>query len=184
MLAAGLGTRMRSVRAKVLHEMGGWPMLHYPLRALAPLSPERVALVVGHQAAEVEEAARDLGVPGLQVVLQAEQNGTGHAVLCARESFEGWDADILIVYGDVPMIRPETLQGLVDVHRREQADLSLLTFRFSDPTGYGRIVRDSDGQVVRIVEHRDASPSELEIDEVNRDSTVCAPGCSTTCWGA
>jgi bifunctional UDP-N-acetylglucosamine pyrophosphorylase/glucosamine-1-phosphate N-acetyltransferase len=167
MLAAGLGTRMRSARAKVLHEIAGRPMLYHPLRAVAALGPARVALVVGHQAEAVEAAAREAGVPGLRLVVQDEQRGTGHAVQCARESFRGWDGDVLILYGDVPLIRSETLRRLVDVHRRKDAGLSLLTLHCTDPTGYGRILRDEHGRVARIVEHRDCTPEQLAIDEVN-----------------
>jgi len=151
----------------VLHEIAGRPMLHHPLRAVATLGPERVALVVGHQAEAVEAAARDSGVEGLRIVVQAEQRGTGHAVQCAREAFRGWDGDVLVLYGDVPLIRAETLRSLVDVHRREDAGLSLLTLRLADPTGYGRILRDETGRVCRIVEHRDCTPGERAIDEVN-----------------
>jgi bifunctional UDP-N-acetylglucosamine pyrophosphorylase/glucosamine-1-phosphate N-acetyltransferase len=158
---------MRSERAKVLHELGGRPLVQHPLRAVAPLAPERVALVVGHQADDVARAAEVVGLAGLRVVLQAEQRGTGHAVLCARDAFRGWDGDVLIVYGDVPLIRTETLRRLLDTHRAERAALSLLTLRFADPAGYGRIVRDASGRVCRIVEHRDASPDELAITEVN-----------------
>jgi bifunctional UDP-N-acetylglucosamine pyrophosphorylase/glucosamine-1-phosphate N-acetyltransferase len=167
MLAAGLGTRMRSARAKVLHEIGGRPMLHHPLRAVAALRPERIAVVVGHQADAVADAARATGVPGLRIVVQAEQRGTGHAVRCARDVFRGWDGDVLVLYGDVPLIRTETLAALVGLHQRESAGLSLLTLRFPDPTGYGRILRDEAGRVRRIVEHRDCTPAELAIDEVN-----------------
>ena len=167
MLAAGLGTRMRSERAKVLHELGGRPLVQHPLRAVAPLAPARVALVVGHQADAVARAAEATGVAGLRVVLQADQRGTGHAVLCARDTFRGWDADVLILYGDVPLIRTQTLRRLLDAHRAEEAALSLLTLYLDDATGYGRIIRDASGRVCRIVEHRDASPDELAITEVN-----------------
>jgi len=167
MLAAGLGTRMRSERAKVLHEVGGCPMLRHPLRTAAALRPEWVALVVGHQADAVAEAARAAGLPDLRIVHQGEQRGTGHAVQCAREHFRDFDGDVVVLYGDVPLIRPDTLANLVEVHEREGAGLTLLTLRFSDPTGYGRIVRDETGRVRRIVEHRDCTPSELAIEEVN-----------------
>jgi bifunctional UDP-N-acetylglucosamine pyrophosphorylase/glucosamine-1-phosphate N-acetyltransferase len=147
--------------------LGGRPLVQHPLRALAPLAPSRVALVVGHQGDDVARAAAAVGLSGLQVVLQAEQRGTGHAVLCARDAFRGWDGDVLIVYGDVPLIRTDTLRALVETHRAEGAALSLLTLHFDDPAGYGRIVRDADGRVCRIVEHRDASEAELAITEIN-----------------
>lgn len=166
-LAAGLGTRMRSNRAKVLHEIAGRPLLAYPLRALAPLTPERVAVVVGHQAAAVRKAALAAGLPGVDTALQAEQHGTGHAVQCALPVFDGFDGDVLILYGDVPFIQTETLQGLVEAHRKTDATLSLLTVWFEDPTGYGRIKRDDAGRVQGIVEQKDASPAERAIKEIN-----------------
>jgi bifunctional UDP-N-acetylglucosamine pyrophosphorylase/glucosamine-1-phosphate N-acetyltransferase len=166
-LAAGLGTRMRSKRAKVLHELGGRPLLHYPLLALRALAPARVVLVVGHQADLVRAAAAGVETPGLEAALQAEQRGTGHAVLCAFEALAGFEGDVIVLYGDVPMIRSDTLQALVAAHRRDAAALTLLTLHFADPTGYGRIVRDGDGRVQRIVEERDATPAERAITEIN-----------------
>ena len=166
-LAAGLGTRMRSQRAKVLHEVGGRPLLHYPLLALRPLAPSRVLLVVGHQAELVRAAAAAVAIPGLETVLQAEQRGTGHAVRCAMEPLAGFEGDVIVLYGDVPLIRSETLAALVAAHCREDAALSLLTLHFADPTGYGRIVRDGAGCIRGIVEERDASPAERAITEIN-----------------
>jgi bifunctional UDP-N-acetylglucosamine pyrophosphorylase/glucosamine-1-phosphate N-acetyltransferase len=166
-LAAGLGTRMRSGRAKVLHELGGRPLLHYPLAALRALHPDRVALVVGHQADAVRSAGAEAGLDDLRVVIQAEQNGTGHAVACATEAFADFAGDVLVLYGDVPAIGAATLRALVEGHRREGADLTLLTVRFEDPTGYGRIVRGPDGRVTEIVEERDATPAQRSITEIN-----------------
>ena len=166
-LAAGLGTRMRSERAKVLHELGGRPLLRYPLAALATLDPKRVVLVVGHQADAVSEAAKVAGLAGLESVLQKEPKGTGHAVRCAAPALADFKGDVIILYGDVPMIRPETLAAIVRTHRAERADLTLLTVRFSDPTGYGRIVRGGDGRVTGIVEQRDATVAQRAITEIN-----------------
>ncbi len=166
-LAAGLGTRMRSGRAKVLHELGGRPLVRYPLAALAPLGPARVAVVVGHQAEAVRAAAAAAGLPDLRAVVQPEQRGTGHAVACAAPAFADFAGDVVIVYGDVPAIRTETLRALVDTHRRDGAGLTLVTVRFEDPTGYGRIVRGADGRVTHIVEERDATPAERAITEIN-----------------
>jgi bifunctional UDP-N-acetylglucosamine pyrophosphorylase/glucosamine-1-phosphate N-acetyltransferase len=166
-LAAGLGTRMRSRRAKVLHELAGRPLLHYPLAALRPLSPARVVLVVGHQADLVRAAAEAAGAHGFESVVQAEQRGTGHAVRCAMEALAGFDGDVIVLYGDVPLVRTETLAALVAAHRGAEAALTLLTLCFSDPTGYGRIVRDGTGRVERIVEERDATPAERAIEEIN-----------------
>jgi bifunctional UDP-N-acetylglucosamine pyrophosphorylase/glucosamine-1-phosphate N-acetyltransferase len=166
-LAAGLGTRMRSTRAKVLHELAGLPLVSHALAALSPLDPDRVALVIGHQADAVRAAAAGAALRDLRFVVQAEQRGTGHAVACAREAFAGFAGDVLILYGDVPLIRAATLRGLVDTHRAEEADLTLLTVCFADPSGYGRILRGSEGRVVGIVEERDATPAERAITEIN-----------------
>ena len=166
-LAAGLGTRMQSARAKVLHELAGEPLLHHLLRALAGLEPERVVVVVGHQADAVRNAAEAVRLPGLRTVLQPEQRGTGHAVACAADEFRGFTGDVLVLYGDTPFIGTETLRRLTEVHRAEAADLTLLTTRFPDPTGYGRILRGPGGEVLGIVEERDATPSERAITEIN-----------------
>ncbi len=166
-LAAGLGTRMRSSRAKVLHELGGRPLLRYPLDAVAALGPERTVVVVGHQADAVRVAAEASGLPGLTAALQAEQRGTGHAVRCGAAGLDGFDGDVVLIYGDVPLVRSATLRRLVEAHRSQQADVTLLTMRFQDPTGYGRIVRGPDGRVRGIVEERDANDTERAITEVN-----------------
>src|SRR5215470_1239048 len=143
-LAAGLGTRMRSARAKVLHELAGVPLVRYPLAALAPLAPARVAVVVGHQADAVPAAG------DVRIVHQREQRGTGHAVKCAADAFAGFTGDVLILYGDVPLIRTATLAALLETHRREAADLTLITMSFADPSGYGRILRGPDGRLLGI----------------------------------
>jgi bifunctional UDP-N-acetylglucosamine pyrophosphorylase/glucosamine-1-phosphate N-acetyltransferase len=158
---------MRSSRAKVLHHLAGRPLLLHPLGALAGLEPARVALVVGHQADAVRAAATRAGLAGLESVLQAEQRGTGHAVACAAPVFDGFAGDVLILYGDVPLIRHATLAALVAAHRDAGADLTLLTVRFEDPQGYGRILRNNEGRVVGIVEERDATAAERAITEVN-----------------
>ena len=163
-LAAGKGTRMRSVLAKVLHPLLGRPLLWYPLEACRQAGVERLVVVVGHQAEAVRRAA---GAPDVAFALQAEQNGTGHAVLCAREALADYRGTALILCGDVPLIRPETLRRLVEAHRSAGALLTVLTMELPDPTGYGRIVRDGDGRLVRIVEEADASDEERSICEVN-----------------
>jgi bifunctional UDP-N-acetylglucosamine pyrophosphorylase/glucosamine-1-phosphate N-acetyltransferase len=166
-LAAGLGTRMKSTRAKVLHELGGRPLLRYPLAALRELGADPVVVVVGHQADVVRRVAEASGIAGVRSALQAEQRGTGHAVRCALAALGDWSGDVLILYGDAPLIRTGTLRRLVERHRAAGADLSLLTVRYDDPTGYGRIVREPDGRVRGIVEERDATPGERAITEVN-----------------
>jgi len=167
-LAAGLGTRMRSATAKVLHCIGGQPLVSYVLEAARPMAPERVVVIVGHQAEAVRAAcAPHGGGADLRFVMQAEQRGTGHAVQCAVPELEGFRGDVLILYGDVPALRADTLAAFVDGHRRSGATLSLLTARFRDPTGYGRIIRGPSGGIERIVEERDASPDERHISEIN-----------------
>jgi bifunctional UDP-N-acetylglucosamine pyrophosphorylase/glucosamine-1-phosphate N-acetyltransferase len=170
-LAAGLGTRMKSRVAKVLHRVCDRPLIGHILEAVEALSPSRLVVVVGHQADEVRAAclARGNGrAPAdIRFVLQAQQQGTGHAVRCAAPELTGFRGDVLIVYGDTPALRGDTLTDFVAGHRREKATLSLLTACFPDPTGYGRIVRDDRGSVDRIVEERDASPQERRIHEIN-----------------
>src|SRR6185436_904411 len=125
-LAAGLGTRMRSARAKVLHELGGRPLVRYPLAALAELGPARVVVVVGHQADEVRNAVLASGLP-VETVIQAEQHGTGHAAQCAVPALGGFDGDVLLLYGDVPLVTTATLRRLWETHGATNADLTLLT---------------------------------------------------------
>jgi len=158
---------MRSTRAKVLHELAGLPLIRYPLAALRALRAAQVVVVVGHQADAVAAAARTAGLPGLTTALQPQQRGTGHAVACGAAGLVDFEGDVLILYGDVPLIRAETLAELIGRHRAETADLSLLTIRFQDPKGYGRILRGPDGRVVGIVEEKDATPDQRAITEVN-----------------
>ena len=173
-LAAGKGTRMKSDRAKVLHEACGRPLAFFPVRAALSLdcSPALVVVVVGHQAEEVGKNLGQLfaGAP-VKFALQKEQLGTGHAVLCARAALEaagfGDKGSVLILAGDTPLIRGETLQRLVEAKARAGAQLALLTTRAESPRGYGRVVRDSRGEVQRIVEEKDATESERQIGEVN-----------------
>ena len=175
-LAAGLGTRMKSRRAKVLHELAGLPLIAHVLRAAFELEPETVFTIVGHQAAEVEQAVRDRSTvlkervskisPDLQFVTQTEQRGTGHAVMAARDRLAKHKGSLVLVAGDVPLIKGETLKNLAGAHQAEKNHVTMLTVLMDDPTGYGRVVRDSDGQFVRCVEQKDASADELAIQEV------------------
>jgi bifunctional UDP-N-acetylglucosamine pyrophosphorylase / glucosamine-1-phosphate N-acetyltransferase len=165
-LAAGKGTRMKSERAKVLHQAAGRPIAFFPIRAALALDASPVVVVIGHQAETVQEDLSRLfaGAP-LRFALQAEQLGTGHAVRCAEEALRGFDGSVLILAADVPLIRAETLQKLVSA--RQDADVALLTCRAKDPRGYGRVVRREDGSVARIVEEKDASAQERGISEIN-----------------
>ncbi len=166
MLAAGKGTRMKSEQAKVLHQACGRPMAFFPIRAALAIDASPVVVVVGHQAKSVEEElARQFAGAPLRFALQAEQLGTGHAVLCAEEALRDFEGDVLILAADIPLIRPGTLQKLVTA--KADADVALLSCRAKDPKGYGRIVRRQNGEVARIVEEKDASEAERQIDEVN-----------------
>jgi len=168
-LAAGLGTRMRSARAKVLHELVGEPMIARALRPYAALGARPLVVVVGHQAAEVEEAARR-ACSSIELIftIQNEQRGTGHAARCGMERLgEEFGGDVLISYGDMPAVRADTLRGLVERHRKSGATLSFISVRLDDPGAYGRVIRDRSGAVTAIVEFKDASEAERAIDEVN-----------------
>ncbi len=166
-LAAGLGTRMKSARAKVLHELGGLPLIRYVCRAAKSLAPQKVYVIVGHQAEEVEKAVTAELADLAAFATQVEQRGTGDAVMAAREQLENSDSVVLVLSGDVPMIREATLQTLLDRHHSSSAACSILSVRLENPTGYGRIVRDEAGQFACIVEQKDASPDEQQIKEIN-----------------
>ncbi|MEM6548193.1 MAG: bifunctional UDP-N-acetylglucosamine diphosphorylase/glucosamine-1-phosphate N-acetyltransferase GlmU [Pseudomonadota bacterium] len=164
-LAAGKGTRMRSAIPKVLHPIAGAPMLHHVLRTAQALSPARLAVVVGHGAEAVGEAAQAL-VPTAAVCLQAEQRGTGHAVMAALPAIAGFEGDLLVLYGDVPALCPATLEGLI-AGLGTGAGIMVLGFEAVNPAGYGRLVIDTDGTLARIVEAKDANAEELAITACN-----------------
>jgi bifunctional UDP-N-acetylglucosamine pyrophosphorylase/glucosamine-1-phosphate N-acetyltransferase len=165
-LAAGQGTRMRSGRAKVLHAVCGRSLLGHVLGATAALAADRTLVVVGHERdAVVAEAARLDGAASC--VIQDEQRGTGDAVRRALATVPDLDGTVVVVAGDTPLLTPPTLQALLATHVSAGAAATLLTARMPDPTGLGRVVRDATGQLLRVVEQRDASPDELAIDEVN-----------------
>ncbi|MEE4278871.1 MAG: bifunctional UDP-N-acetylglucosamine diphosphorylase/glucosamine-1-phosphate N-acetyltransferase GlmU [Halieaceae bacterium] len=156
-LAAGQGTRMRSELPKVLHPLARRPLLAHVLDTVRALEPRKIHIVVGHGAERVREA---LDAPDINWVLQAEQLGTGHAVLQAIPDVDR-SSTVLVLYGDVPLLRELTLKQLVDNAP------ALLTARFDDPSGYGRVLRSDDDQLCGVVEHKDASEEELAIQEVN-----------------
>lgn len=170
-MAAGLGTRMRSGKAKVLHQLDGRPLISHVCRAAAALQPRKTYVIVGHQAEEVKAAvAKDFDDLSVGFVKQAQQRGTGDAVMAARAVLSQAKSTILILSGDVPLVRPETLQALLDHHLASPAaDISctILSVKLENPTGYGRIVRDLDGRFVKIVEQKDASDEERQIREIN-----------------
>jgi bifunctional UDP-N-acetylglucosamine pyrophosphorylase/glucosamine-1-phosphate N-acetyltransferase len=163
-LAAGKGTRMKSEEPKVLHRAGGFRLIEHVLRAAASLDAKTTVVIVGHMAPRVQEA---LGKRlGLRFALQEPQLGTGHALLQAEPHLAGASGTVVLLSGDVPLLRPATLEALVATHERSGAAATVLTARVPDPTGYGRIVR-KDGEIAAIVEHKDASPDERAIGEIN-----------------
>ncbi|MEM9392592.1 MAG: bifunctional UDP-N-acetylglucosamine diphosphorylase/glucosamine-1-phosphate N-acetyltransferase GlmU [Pseudomonadota bacterium] len=162
-LAAGQGTRMNSDVPKVLHRLAGVPLLAHALRTGAALAPAQTIIITGNGATDVEAAVADLE-PEAVCVRQVEQLGTGHAVLQAQAALADFQGDIAVLYGDTPFVRPETLQAMAA--ERDKADLVVLGFRAADPNGYGRLVTDGD-RLLRIVEHKDASPEERAIDLCN-----------------
>jgi len=164
-LAAGKGTRMHSAKPKVLHTIGGQPMLAHVVASARALKPARMIIVVGHDAERVQAVFS--GVNDVCFALQQPQHGTGHAVQQTVDQLLGKDAlqdKTLVLYGDVPLVQPETLRGLIDA---SQNGMAILTEHLDDPTGYGRIVRDQQGHVAAIVEHKDATQSQRAINEVN-----------------
>jgi bifunctional UDP-N-acetylglucosamine pyrophosphorylase / glucosamine-1-phosphate N-acetyltransferase len=163
-LAAGKGTRMRSSLAKVLHEAGGRTLIEHVIRACQALKPVQLLAIVGHQADAVSALASSLGA---QTILQQPQRGTGHAMQIARRAIRKSAKLAIVVPGDAPLLRTETLAALLDVHRRGEAAATILTAEIADPSGYGRIVRDSEGRVQAIVEDGKATPEQRAINEVN-----------------
>lgn len=165
-MAAGKGTRLKSRRPKVLHEIGGRPLVAHVIGAASQfVGPDRIFVVVGHQAERVREA---VGATGVQFVEQAEQRGTGHAIQCAREAIAGFD-DVLVLSGDVPLIRRETLEELWRFHHAEGAAMTILSAAPGNPFGYGRIVRKhaDSPEVHGIVEQKELAPSQESIPEIN-----------------
>ena len=163
-LAAGKGTRMRSQRPKVLHPVCGRPMLLHVTALGRELGAKRCVVITGSGEDEVREALEDESV---EVVTQAEQLGTAHAVLQARDQLREHRGLVVVIHGDQPLYRASTLEKLLEVYRSRSADLALLVGEFPDPTGYGRIVRDPDARIERIVEESEASPEVRALDEVN-----------------
>lgn len=170
-LAAGAGTRMRSDTPKVLHTLAGRSMLAHALHSVAKAAPGHLVVLLGHDrdrvTPAVAELADELGRP-IQVAVQEEQLGTGHAVRCALAALpDDYSGVVVVTYGDVPLLDADTLAGLIAAHTAEDAAVTMLTTTLADPTGYGRVVRSADGEVTGIVEQKDAGPDELAIREIN-----------------
>ncbi len=172
LLAAGLGKRMKSSLPKVLHRLGGKPLLFYPLRTARELNPQRVVIVVGSGADAVRRACGDEEITW---VLQERQLGTGHAVRCTKEIFQGFSGDLLILSGDVPSVSESSLLRLLRQHREHNAALTLLTASLEQPLGYGRILRNHRDELIGIVEERDAGEPEKKIKEVNAGIYLVSP---------
>jgi len=163
-LAAGKGTRFKSHRVKVLHELIGKPMLSWILEAVSGLEPEKIYVVVGCQK---EEVKREINRKDVAFVHQAEQLGTAHAVLAAREAIKtDLNKDVLIINGDLPLLRTGTLKPLVEKHKRERNDLTFMSAEMQDPTGFGRLIHGKEGSV-KIVEEREATTEQKKIKEAN-----------------
>jgi bifunctional UDP-N-acetylglucosamine pyrophosphorylase/glucosamine-1-phosphate N-acetyltransferase len=174
-LAAGMGKRMHSARPKVLHPLAGKPLLSHVLDTARTLNPTRLVVVIGHGADAVRAA---VAAPDVQFAVQHEQRGTGHALQQALPLLDA-GAPTLVLYGDVPLTRASTLRRLADAAKTD--GYGVLTVTLDDPTGYGRIVRDAAGDVVRIVEQKDASEAERRIAEINT-GIVITPGAPLAGW--
>lgn len=160
-LAAGKGTRMQSNMPKVLHKIAGKSMLQHVIDAAQQLQPEQVIVVAGH---EIEQVKSSVVEQDIIIAEQSEQLGTGHAVDQALPHVAEGN-QVLVLYGDVPLIQKETLKQLIDAQPKD--GIGLLTVKLKDPSGYGRIIRNSDGRVTAIVEQKDATMEQLAINEVN-----------------
>lgn len=165
-LAAGGGTRMKSKTMKVLHPVGGRSMVGHVLRTLRALEPARIVAVVGTQREQVSAHINEVDAE-VSLAVQETQDGTGHAVRVAMEAIGEVSGTVLVAYGDTPLLRPESLRSFLDQHAASGHAMSVLSAVMDDPTGYGRVVRDGDGAVDRIVEQKDGSDDELAVREVN-----------------
>ena len=164
-LAAGLGTRMRSRKAKVLHSAGGCTLIEHTVHtALKIARPDRTFVVIGHQADLVRARVAPLGIGFIH---QTEQRGTGHAIMCGRDNLSHLGGLLVVFYGDCPLILPATLHQLIEYQRHHAGGCTMLTARLVDPTGYGRIVRTETGEVECIVEQKSANREQLAIKEIN-----------------
>jgi UDP-N-acetylglucosamine diphosphorylase/glucosamine-1-phosphate N-acetyltransferase len=164
-LAAGLGTRMKSNKAKVLHAVCGKPMVRYVVETAQKVAGDNVVLVVGHQADEVRRTVSQQG--NFYFALQTQQLGTGHAVLCALPHIPDFCREVVILCGDVPLIQAHTIEALIGSHLAENRDVSVLAVELANPTGYGRILLDVNGRVQAIVEEADASTEQKRIRLIN-----------------
>lgn len=167
-LAAGKGTRMNNPNIpKVLAELHKKPLLSYVLDTSIELKPSSINVIVGYQKDKVIDKIAEMDYQNISFVEQVEQLGTGHAVAQAKELFEGKSEDVLILSGDVPLLTAQSLSKFIEYHIESQSYLTVLSANADDPSGYGRIIRDADGSFLKIVEHKDASEAEKEVNEIN-----------------
>ncbi|WP_049618027.1 MULTISPECIES: bifunctional UDP-N-acetylglucosamine diphosphorylase/glucosamine-1-phosphate N-acetyltransferase GlmU [unclassified Streptococcus] len=162
-LAAGKGTRMKSDLPKVLHQVAGISMLEHVFRAVAAIEPEKVETIVGHKAELVQEVLEGQS----HFALQSEQLGTGHAVMMAEEALAGLEGQTLVIAGDTPLITGDSLKNLIHFHVSHKNVATILTAQADNPFGYGRIIRNADGEVLKIVEQKDANDFEKQVKEIN-----------------
>lgn len=164
-LAAGLGTRMKSGKAKVLHKICGHAMVEYVVRVANDAVGENVVVVVGHQADQVEATVRTVGTA--RFALQERQLGTGHAVRCAIPELAPDVKHVVVLCGDVPLIQPQTIKQLIDDHRKNQRTITLLAVEVKDPKGYGRVIIDGQGRLTAIIEEADADEAQKRVSTIN-----------------
>jgi bifunctional N-acetylglucosamine-1-phosphate-uridyltransferase/glucosamine-1-phosphate-acetyltransferase GlmU-like protein len=165
-LAAGKGTRMKSDLAKVLHPLCGKPLIAWALDTVAPLAPDRTIVVVGHQAEAVESTVNER-FANIEFALQSEMLGTGDAARRAVPMLEGFVGDVIVTYGDVPLLETETLRRLMQTRRDNESAASMLVAQVDDPGAYGRVLCDEENRVLQIVEAKDATPEILAVANVN-----------------
>ena len=166
-MAAGKGTRMKDPsKAKVMYPILGKPMIHYVVELALALKMHRVVVVVGYQK-EVTMEYLKISHPTAECVVQEQQLGTGHAVMQARSALDGFHGHVIVLSGDVPLLTKETVDALIACHLDTGAKATILTADMPDPTGYGRVIRNIDGTVRTVVEHRDATPEEIRVREIN-----------------
>ncbi len=163
-LAAGKGTRMKSDLPKVLHPLNDRPMIHYVVDVAEAINSAKTVLIIGHKRELVKEMTADRNV---EYAVQDPQLGTGHAVMQTQPNFESYEGNVLVLSGDVPLLRAESIQKLIDYHVENDRLATLLTAEMEDPTGYGRVVRDGEGNVAKIVEEKDADEDIRKIKEIN-----------------
>ena len=164
-LAAGRGTRMKSSLPKVLHSLGGRSLVERVLESVEPLSPSRRIVIVGYQSEEVQAAMHS--IPSLEFVEQTVQLGTGHAIQQLLPHLEDYTGDLLILNGDLPLIRSETLKQMLQTHTRNQNAATILTSHLSDPTGYGRVFCNDENIVQQMIEHKDCNAAQRQNQRIN-----------------